>query len=195
MKAEAIGFAGVSGRVFVENVFFASSDGDAGSALRTTKTSYKSRGARLGMQAAATTGVDSYAGDITPNDTWSKLQEDPAAILIDVRTKPEWSYVGTPDLNALSKSPLLISWQVYPEMTVNSHFADELRAKNIAPGQPLYFLCRSGARSRAAAIAMTAAGFGPCYNIAGGFEGDMDAQKQRGHLNGWKAAGLAWSQS
>lgn len=146
------------------------------------------------MQAARSE-VDSYAGDVSPSDAWTKLQSDPAALLIDVRTKPEWSYVGTTDLSAASKSPLLISWQVYPEMTVNPQFADELRAKGVAPGQPLFFLCRSGARSRAAAIAMTAAGFGPCYNVAGGFEGDMDGAKQRGRVNGWKAAGLAWSQS
>lgn len=146
------------------------------------------------MQAARSE-VDSYAGDVSPSEAWTKLQSDPAALLIDVRTKPEWGFVGTADLSAASKSPLLISWQVYPEMTVNPQFADELRAKGAAPGQPLYFLCRSGARSRAAAIAMTAAGLGPCYNIAGGFEGDMDGAKQRGRVNGWKAAGLAWSQS
>ncbi|MBP7064500.1 rhodanese-like domain-containing protein [Ferrovibrio sp.] len=146
------------------------------------------------MQAARSE-VDSYAGDVSPSEAWTKLQSDPAALLIDVRTKPEWGFVGTADLSAVSKSPLLISWQVYPEMTVNPQFADELRAKGAAPGQPLFFLCRSGARSRAAAIAMTAAGLGPCYNIAGGFEGDMDGAKQRGRVNGWKAAGLAWSQS
>lgn len=146
------------------------------------------------MQAARSE-VDSYAGDVSPTEAWTKLQSDPAALLIDVRTKPEWGFVGTADLSAASKSPLLISWQVYPEMTVNPQFADELRAKGAAPGQSLYFLCRSGARSRAAAIAMTAAGLGPCYNIAGGFEGDMDGTKQRGRVNGWKAAGLAWSQS
>ncbi len=146
------------------------------------------------MQAAGSEG-DNYAGDVSPEETWARLQSDPAAVLIDVRTKPEWGYVGKPDLQALSKSPLMISWQVYPEMTVNPHFADELRAKDVAPGQPLFFLCRSGVRSRAAATAMTAAGFGPCYNIVGGFEGDMDGAKQRGHVNGWKVAGLAWSQS
>jgi len=57
------------------------------------------------------------------------------------------------------------------------------------------FLCRSGARSRAAAIAMTAAGFAKAFNASGGFEGDLDALRHRGNNNGWKAAQLPWKQS
>src|SRR3546814_3959886 len=83
---------------------------------------------------------------------------------------------------------------MYPDMSVNPRFAEELRAQGIKPGQPLYFLCRSGARSRAAAKAMTAAGFAACYNVAGGFEGDLDAEKHRSRLGGWKATGLARSE-
>ena len=45
---------------------------------------------------------------------------------------------------------------------------------------PVLFLCRSGARSRAAAMAMTRAGFTKAFNIAGGFEGDLDAERHRG---------------
>jgi len=60
---------------------------------------------------------------------------------------------------------------------------------------PVLFLCRSGARSRAAAMAMTRAGFQNAFNIAGGFEGDLDAKRQRGNEKGWKAEGLPWKQS
>lgn len=148
------------------------------------------------MQAAVKAGeAHDYAGDVSATEAYERLAGDPKALLIDVRTKPEWTFVGLPDLKAAGKEPLLISWQVYPDMTVNSRFADDLRSQGAAPGMALYFLCRSGARSRAAAIAMTAAGFGPCYNVAGGFEGDLDAAKHRGRQNGWKASGLAWSQS
>jgi len=59
----------------------------------------------------------------------------------------------------------------------------------------LLFLCRSGVRSRAAAIAMTAAGYSRAYNIAQGFEGDPDAERHRGNKNGWKASGLPWKQT
>ena len=55
-------------------------------------------------------------------------------------------------------------------------------------------LCRSGARSRAAAIALTEAGFAQAFNIAGGFEGDMDGEGHRGNREGWKAENLPWRQ-
>lgn len=147
------------------------------------------------MLASVMAGDQDYAGDITATEVWNLLAADSAAQLVDVRTQPEWSFVGVPDLSRLGKRPVFVSWQLYPEMTVNPRFADELRGQGIKPGQPLYFLCRSGARSRAAAKAMTAAGFSPCYNVAGGFEGDLDADKHRGRLGGWKAADLAWTQS
>jgi rhodanese-related sulfurtransferase len=64
-----------------------------------------------------------------------------------------------------------------------------------AKDAPVFFLCRSGARSRAAAVAMTGAGFSRAYNVAGGFEGDVDREGHRGAKNGWKAAELPWRQS
>lgn len=147
------------------------------------------------MLASVRTGDEEYAGDVSSTEAWNNLSSDPVAQLIDVRTQPEWSFVGVPDLGKLGKRPLFVSWQIYPEMSINPRFAEELRAQGAAPGQSLYFICRSGARSRAAAKAMTAAGFSPCFNVAGGFEGDLDAEKHRGRLGGWKAAGLAWTQS
>ena len=138
-----------------------------------------------------------YAGDIGPDEAWQLLQQ--GALLIDVRTDAEWNFVGLPDLTLLGKDPLLVSWQAYPDMDLNPHFADDLHRQISDSGgvqeTPLVFLCRSGARSRAAAITMTRRGFTACYNLAGGFEGDRDRQGHRGHVNGWKAAGLPWKQS
>ncbi|HEX6957169.1 MAG TPA: rhodanese-like domain-containing protein [Ferrovibrio sp.] len=147
------------------------------------------------MLASVKAGDDDYAGDVATTEAWNQLSNDPNAQLIDVRTQPEWTFVGMPDLGRLGKRTLFVSWQLYPEMSPNPRFIDDLRDHGIKAGQALYFLCRSGGRSRAAAKAMTAAGFGPCYNIAGGFEGDLDADKHRGQLGGWKAAGLPWVQS
>jgi len=135
-----------------------------------------------------------YAGDVTPQAAWDALQSDPKARLVDVRTQPEWSFVGIPNLASLGKKPALVSWQVYPGMAVDPDFAARVKAQLGDAGGPVYFLCRSGARSRAAAIAMTEAGLGPCFNIAGGFEGDKDGDGHRGKTNGWKASGLAWLQ-
>ena len=64
-----------------------------------------------------------------------------------------------------------------------------------AKDAPLYFLCRSGIRSKAAAIAMAEAGFTACFNVAGGFEGPPDDRGHRGGSSGWKAEGLPWRQS
>ena len=140
-----------------------------------------------------------YAGDVTASEAYSILEKNGTAVLVDVRTRAEWAYVGTPDLSALSKQPLLIEWQEFPSMTVNPNFAanlaSQLREKGVEPNAPVLFLCRSGARSRAAAIAMTQAGHTRCYNIADGFEGPLDDKRHRGATRGWKAQDLPWLQS
>ena len=139
-----------------------------------------------------------YAGDLDARETWHKLSRDNAAQLIDVRTIPEWNYVGIPDLAPLKREALLCEWQRFPSApnpAFVQNVVDALTRTGHRPGAALYFLCRSGARSRAAAIAMTEAGYGPCFNIADGFEGALDAERHRGTSGGWKAAGLPWIQS
>lgn len=135
-----------------------------------------------------------YAGDLSPKESWELLAQNPNAILVDVRTPAEWAFVGRPDLGDLTKQPVLLSWQLFPSMQVNPNFVDELKSENIEPDAPILFLCRSGTRSRFAAIALTAQGFSRCYNIASGFEGDPDPKKHRGTVNGWKVDGLPWIQ-
>ena len=127
------------------------------------------------------------------------LQNERDAVLVDVRSKPEWQFVGVPDLSALGKDALLIEWQTYPTMQRNVDFASALKAElagNAVPDDaPLLFLCRSGARSQAAAAAMAAAGHPRCYNITGGFEGPPDGEHHRGQVAGWKALRLPWAQN
>ena len=79
-----------------------------------------------------------------------------------------------PDLARLGKKPVLIAWQIYPGMVPNAGFATELKAAGVTGQQAVIFLCRSGGRSKAAAIAMTAAGYCRCFNLSGGFEGPPD---------------------
>jgi rhodanese-related sulfurtransferase len=136
-----------------------------------------------------------YAGDVTFEEVWRVLKDDPSAVLVDVRTRPEWAFVGAPNLGEAAKAVVPISWQVFPAMDVNPAFVEEVTAAGAKPDSKIYFLCRSGVRSRAAAIAMTAAGFSNCFNISGGFEGDLDGDQHRGKAGGWKAAGLPWVQS
>jgi rhodanese-related sulfurtransferase len=138
-----------------------------------------------------------YAGDIEPKEAWELLKSNPAAQVVDVRTMAEWSFVGLPDLSPLGRQVLCVEWQNFPDMAPNQNFVAETQAaaRGATIDTPLLFLCRSGARSRGAAIAMTRAGFTAAYNIAGGFEGDLDPARHRGSKNGWKAEGLPWKQS
>lgn len=136
----------------------------------------------------------SYAGDKTPEESWEILSREKDALLVDVRTVPEWQFVGTPDLSSIEKETICVSWQSYPEMDVNPGFIREIENAGADKNRPILFLCRSGVRSRHAATLATEAGFGPCYNVATGFEGNHDQDGHRGNADGWKVAGLPWRQ-
>ena len=139
--------------------------------------------------------ADDYVGDISPKQAWAMLAEEPDAVLVDVRTDAEWTYVGLPDLSRIGKRTIGVMWKSYPDMTVNPGFVDDIRKVEVSPDAAVLLLCRSGVRSRSAAIALTAAGFRRCYNVAGGFEGPCDGQNHRGAAAGWKADGLPWEQN
>jgi rhodanese-related sulfurtransferase len=134
-----------------------------------------------------------YAGDVSPCDAYLELQADPQAVLVDVRTNAEWSYVGLPDLTQMGKRVVFLEWQRFPDGVLNGSFVQQLREAGLSEGVPVYFLCRSGVRSAAAAKAATAAGLGPAYNVSDGFEGQLDSEGHR-NVAGWKAAGLPWRQ-
>ena len=135
----------------------------------------------------------SYAGDLSPQEAWAKLED--GAILVDVRTEAEWAHIGIPDTRPAGgtrDAPLFIEWNQAGGIP-NSRFIEQLKLqlKQQAPdggGTELVFLCRSGARSIAAAIAATEAGF-TSYNVLEGFEGEPDRHGER-TVNGWKNRGL-----
>jgi rhodanese-related sulfurtransferase len=134
-----------------------------------------------------------FVGDISPEEAWAGLAADPDAILLDVRTVAEWAYVGGPDLSDLGRDVLRIEWQTFPDMGFNANFLKELADEGVMTDQPVYVLCRSGARSRQAAELLARHGF-QTYNIRDGFEGHLDTDNHRGVEGGWKAAGLPWAQ-
>lgn len=136
--------------------------------------------------------------DVPVEEVWRRLQADPGAKLIDVRTKAEWAYVGVPDLGSIGKDVVLVEWQTFPDNRVDSQFAERLGAQlakaGVSTDAELFFICRSGGRSRSAAQTMAAAGFLRCRNVAEGFEGPLDPSRHRGRVAGWKVAGLPWAQ-
>ena len=141
----------------------------------------------------------SYAGDVTVQDAWRDLEATADATLIDVRTAAEWAFVGLPALTAMDKSLLLVAWNEFPSGAQVPDFAGRLKAALAEAGigfdAPLYFLCRSGARSRSAAIVATAEGYRHAYNIEKGFEGALGADGHRATPGSWKGEGLPWVQS
>jgi len=142
--------------------------------------------------------MSGYRGDIDPEEAWEMLRIDPQAVLVDVRTEAEWTLVGLPDLSEIGRDPVLVEWAKFPGMTADPAFCQMMEARLEALGisrqAPLLFLCRSGVRSRNAALAMSEIGYENCFNVGEGFEGDLDGNGRRGTRNGWKKRGLPWRQ-
>jgi len=132
--------------------------------------------------------------NVSPAQAWAALKSDPKAQLVDVRTDAEWNLVGVPDLIDAGKQAVLLQWQTYPAMQPNPDFLDQLKKVGFTGDHHLYFLCRTGGRSLAAARAAEAAGFPHAFNVVDGFEGQPDAAGHRGAHSGWKAEGLPWRQ-
>jgi len=139
-------------------------------------------------QARAKQGNLPYQGALTPAEAHHILQAAPGAKLVDVRTRAELDWVGR------IAGAVEIEWLTYPSMKANEHFLTHL-AQQVEKEALVLFICRSGGRSHAAAHAAAQAGYTTCYNVLEGFEGDVDANKQRNKTNGWRAAGLPWLQS
>lgn len=137
-----------------------------------------------------------YAGDVTAAQAWEALTNEAAAVLVDVRTEVEWNLIGKPDLSAHDKEPVFLQWVKMGG--VNKNFLPELEAaleeRGVAKDAPIYFMCQSGGRSKMAAMQCTEVGYTRCYNIADGFEGDLDEHRHRNSVSGWKVAGLPWYQ-
>jgi len=136
-----------------------------------------------------------YAGDITPKKAWEILQSKADSYLVDCRTTAEWTFVGIPDLSPLNKEPYLIEWTRFPDGSPNPHFIDQMQQRIADRNATIFFLCRSGHRSMAAAASTAAEGYSQCYNILGGFEGNPDHTNHRGNFDGWKFSQLPWQQS
>jgi rhodanese-related sulfurtransferase len=129
-----------------------------------------------------------YAGALLPTEAYELTKTVPGAKLVDVRTRAEWDYVGR------VPGSVPIEWQSYPSSQPNPDFLRELEARTEKDALVM-FLCRSGARSHAAAAAASQIGYANSYNILEGFEGDKDAHGHRASVGGWQVAGLPWVQS
>ena len=127
--------------------------------------------------------------NLDPKQSWALLQGNSAAVMVDLRTAIEHLFVGHPP------GAINIAWKEFPDMSVNEQFVAQVEAKVTDKNNPVALLCRSGARSFAAAKALEEAGYQELINIAEGFEGALDDEKHRGNIDGWRFHGLPWVQS
>lgn len=128
-----------------------------------------------------------HGGGLDPVSAWALVRSGQVT-LVDVRTSEERKFVGhVPD-------SVHVPWATGTALTRNPRFARELEAKLGGKDKPTLLICRSGKRSAQAVEAAIKAGFSRVANVLEGFEGDLDAQQQRGHDNGWRFHGLPWKQ-
>ena len=140
--------------------------------------------------------TDQRPKGLSPKQAWQLQQDDPRAILVDIRSTMEFLFVGHP------KGAVHVAWIDEPDWTINPHFVTDIR-KLLLGGAvctqeercaPVILICRSGRRSHDAGQALEAAGFSNVVNVVHGFEGDLNEHHRRSTLNGWRFDGLPWEQ-
>jgi len=133
---------------------------------------------------------------ISATDAWQLIQDDPRAVIVDIRSTIEYLFVGHP------KGAVHVAWIDEPDWTVNPHFVTDVRKvmlggvsahENIGAA-PVILICRSGKRSIDASHALLETGFTNVHFVDEGFEGDLDENHHRGTLGGWRFHQLPWEQ-
>lgn len=137
-------------------------------------------------QARASQNGLSYAGAVTPQEAYALISQDSSAVLVDVRSRAELELVGRVPV------AIHVEWAFYPGMVANADFAAQLQAQ-VDKSRTVIFMCRTGGRSHNAALLAQQLGYSHAYNMVEGFEGEANALKQRTLMNGWKHAGLPWT--
>jgi rhodanese-related sulfurtransferase len=127
--------------------------------------------------------------NLTTQQSWDLLKQNTDAVLVDVRTKVEHTFVGHP-IGAIH-----VAWKEAPDWQINSKFVAEVEKRVPNKNAPILLLCRSGQRSLDAAKALEETGYRRLINIVDGFEGPLDQHNHRGNLGGWRFNGLPWEQS
>ena len=127
-----------------------------------------------------------YAGAVTPTEAYALISQDADAVVVDVRSRAELELVG--------RVPVAthVEWAFYPGMVANTEFAAQLLAQ-VDKSRTVVFMCRTGGRSHNAALLAQQLGYSKAYNMVEGFEGEANELKQRTLINGWKHAGLPWT--
>ena len=129
---------------------------------------------------------------VTPVEAWDMMKGNQRVVMIDVRSSMEYLFVGH------ARGRVHVPWIDAPSWTVNPNFVTEVRKVmlgGIGIGEhtddaPVLLICRSGKRSLEAGKLLMKNGFTGVYNVAEGFEGELDEQHRRSTLGGWRYHGL-----
>lgn len=132
---------------------------------------------------------------LAPQEAWKILQEDPRAVLVDIRSTMEFLFVGHP------VGAIHIPWMDEPEWRINERFVRQVRELMLGgisgpeeDAPPVILICRRGKRSIPAGHALLEDGFPRVYHVSEGFEGELDEHHHRSSRNGWRYRGLPWEQ-
>lgn len=133
---------------------------------------------------------------LTPKQAHQLLQDDPRAVLVDIRSNMEYLFVGHP------KGAVHIPWIDEPDWVVNPNFVRQVRELMLGGVicdtdtgcAPVILICRSGKRSLDAGNKLVESGLREVYNVLEGFEGELDEEHHRSSLGGWRYEGLPWEQ-
>ena len=141
--------------------------------------------------------------EVVPVLAYEKLISCSRSYLVDVRTRAEWSFVGTPVCQSMKNEVIFCEWASFPDMVKKSEFLENLMSHlNLEKSNNIFFICRSGARSFQAALELSGflgdsgkvfSGIS-CFNVKYGFEGGLSNDSKRGEINGWKFSNLPWQQ-
>lgn len=133
---------------------------------------------------------------VSATEAYELIQNDPRALLIDVRSNMEFLFIGH------SVGAMSIPWIDEPDWVINPNFAAEVRKlilggldhRSDGHNVPVLLICRSGKRSLEAGNLLLKEGFHDVYNVEEGFEGELDENHHRSALAGWRFDGLPWEQ-
>ncbi|HEY5716600.1 MAG TPA: rhodanese-like domain-containing protein [Psychromonas sp.] len=105
----------------------------------------------------------SQVEEISVAQLYDIFRQNPEAIVIDIREVAETKSGSIPNAVLIPRGVL--------EMCISSEESIKGRFSTLAmlAEQPVYLLCRSGARSVLAAVSLQQMGFKNVYSVAGGF--------------------------
>jgi rhodanese-related sulfurtransferase len=140
--------------------------------------------------------TDQHPKGLTPQQALQLTEDNPQAVLVDIRSTMEFLFVGHP------KGAVHVPWIDEPDWIVNPDFVTEIRKLLLGgavcspegPCAPVVLICRSGKRSLEAGKELLKAGFRSVYHVDEGFEGELDDDHHRSTSGGWRYHGLPWEQ-